>query len=109
LKKLHNHPDKDKLTEIIYLALQNTNQQLLESDINTELAGSTLVAVFVYEEKFLVFNVGDSRAILLRQRETGLNKEEENNAKFPQISTMNMRGEHEWTVIPLSVDQKPDR
>jgi serine/threonine protein phosphatase PrpC len=67
LKKYHTPPDKDKLVEIIYLALQNTNQQLLDSDINTELAGSTLVAVFVYDGRLLVFNVGDSRAILLRQ------------------------------------------
>lgn len=74
MKKYHTPPDKDKLVEIIYIALQNTNQQLLDSDINTELAGSTLVAVFVYDGRLLVFNVGDSRAILLRQQETGLTK-----------------------------------
>lgn len=53
------------MIEIIYLALSTTNQQLLDSDINTELAGSTLIAVFVYNERLLAFNVGDSRAILL--------------------------------------------
>lgn len=68
MKKFHNAPDKDKVIEIIYLALSTTNQQLLESEINTELAGSTLIAVFVYNERLLVFNVGDSRAILLTER-----------------------------------------
>lgn len=110
MKKLHNHPEKDKLVELIYLALQNTNQQLLDSEINTELAGSTLVAVFAYHDKLLVFNVGDSRAILLQQHETNICREEETDpSKFPQLSNVKPKEEHEWTAYPLSIDQKPDR
>lgn len=50
------------------MALSTTNTQLLECEINTELAGSTLIAVFVYNERILAFNVGDSRAILMQER-----------------------------------------
>lgn len=44
-----------------------TNEDLLNSEINTELSGSTVVMVFIYESKIICFNVGDSRAILIRQ------------------------------------------
>lgn len=44
-----------------------TNKELLEGDINTELSGSTVVAVAIYNGKMLSFNVGDSRAILIKQ------------------------------------------
>lgn len=40
---------------------------LLESEINTELSGSTVVCIFLYDNKILSFNVGDSRAILIKQ------------------------------------------
>lgn len=40
---------------------------LLESDINTELSGSTVVAVFIYQETIICYNIGDSRAILVSQ------------------------------------------
>lgn len=46
------------------MALQKTNDDLLNSEINTELSGSTVVAIFIHEEKIYSFNVGDSRAIL---------------------------------------------
>ena len=76
MKKFHNPPEKEKLIEIIYLALSTTNTQLLECEINTELAGSTLIAVFVYNERMLAFNVGDSRAIVLQERrKEGFKKE----------------------------------
>ncbi len=64
------------MQEIIYFCLSKTNQSLLDSDINTELSGSTLVAVFIYDLKIFCFNVGDSRAILVRQILTGVNPSE---------------------------------
>jgi serine/threonine protein phosphatase PrpC len=47
--------------------LAKTNNSLLLSDINTELSGSTVVVVLIYKQKILCFNVGDSRAILIKQ------------------------------------------
>jgi serine/threonine protein phosphatase PrpC len=41
----------------------------MAADFNTDLSGSTVVAVFVYGEKIFCFNVGDSRAILLSCKE----------------------------------------
>lgn len=59
--------------------------QLLESEINTELSGSTVVAIFIHNDRIYSFNVGDSRAIMI-------NYEEEL-----------------WKSTPLSNDHKPDR
>lgn len=39
----------------------------MDGDINTELSGSTVVVVVLYGDRLISFNVGDSRAILLRQ------------------------------------------
>lgn len=47
--------------------MQKTNQELMESDINTELSGATVVAIFIRNDKIICFNVGDSRAILINQ------------------------------------------
>ena len=92
------------------MALQTTNQQLLDCEINTQLAGSTLVAVFIYQEKIYCFNVGDSRAILLKQIKTNFCKEEDNDVKkLPQLSHKHPHQLFEWTVYPLSDDQKPER
>lgn len=61
--KKHIH-QPENIEEIIETAFARTNQSLLDSDINTELSGSTVVAVFIYGDKMLCFNVGDSRAVL---------------------------------------------
>ena len=60
--------DLEKMQDIIFVALAKTNQQVLDSDINTELAGSTVVATFIFKTYLLTFNIGDSRAILLQQK-----------------------------------------
>lgn len=67
------------------MAFQRTNDELLNCDINTELSGSTVIAVFIYQEKIVSFNVGDSRAILI-------------NSEYSK-----------WTHEPISIDQKPSR
>jgi serine/threonine protein phosphatase PrpC len=86
------------------------NQQILDCEINTELAGSTLVAVFIYNQKILTFNVGDSRAILLQGRKEQTFKviSTESNG-LGKLSRPKMPIESQWSVIPLSVDQKPER
>lgn len=53
--------------------------------MNTDLSGSTVVAVFIYKGKLICFNVGDSRAVLY-----------------------SLIDKH-WKAIPLSSDQKPSR
>lgn len=123
MKKFHNPPERDQFVELVYLALQTTNQQLLDCEINTELAGSTFIAVFLYLGKLFCFNIGDSRAILLQQLRTNLRKEEEaskeagqgtgteasDDTKLPQLSQKQPHSEFEWVAFPLSDDQKPER
>lgn len=60
---------------MLYFCLNKTNQQLLDSDINTELSGSTVVVVLIYHNRILSFNIGDSRALLIRQMATGIDME----------------------------------
>ena len=63
--RLRTTPKVEYIQEELYLAFQKTNQELLESEINTELSGSTVVAVFLHDGKAYCFNVGDSRAIMI--------------------------------------------
>jgi len=77
LKKQTSQPEFDKMQEIIYNVFVKTNQSLLDSEINTELSGSTVVAVFEYKNKLFCFNVGDSRAILCYQVENQINENSE--------------------------------
>ena len=110
MKKYHNPPEKEKMVEMICQALQTTNEQVLNGDINTELAGSTLVAVFIYQGRVLCFNVGDSRAICLQQVQTNFSKPDTEEIKLlPRLSHVHSHEEFEWKVVPLSDDQKPDR
>ena len=85
MKRVSDKPEEKELVEIITQAFETTNTELLASEINTDLSGSTVVAVFVYGQKLFCFNVGDSRAVLLS-------------------CTANS-----WRCKPLSDDQKPSR
>ena len=67
MKKLISPPTHPELKTIINSCLQLTNKALLEGDINTELSGSTVVGVAVYNDKAISFNIGDSRAIMISQ------------------------------------------
>lgn len=51
--------------------IRKTNEQLLDSEINTELSGSTFISVFLFNNRIISFNVGDSRAILGCQQPKG--------------------------------------
>lgn len=73
------------MQEILSHCLFKTNEALLHCEINTELSGSTVVCVFIYLEKLICYNIGDSRAVLASH------------------------DEKDWTITPLSVDQKPER
>ena len=64
-----NVPNVNELKEIVREGLLRTNKQVLESDINTELSGSTVVVIVIFGGKILSFNVGDSRAIMAKQKE----------------------------------------
>ena len=66
------------------MVFEKTNQQLLESEINTELSGSTVVAIFIHGDRIYSFNVGDSRAIFINYEDGA------------------------WKSTPLSNDHKPD-
>lgn len=46
LKKVAEKPEK--IVPIIQEAFELTNNELLSSEINTDLSGSTVVAVFIY-------------------------------------------------------------
>lgn len=67
LRKNSPAPELEKMKQILNEALMKTNHDLLESEINTELSGSTVVASFIYHQNILTFNIGDSRAILIQQ------------------------------------------
>ena len=67
MKKLTQVPSHEQLKELIVSTFLLTNKELLEGEINTELSGSTVVGVAIYNGKVLSFNVGDSRAILIKQ------------------------------------------
>lgn len=83
LRKHHEAPED--VAPIIESAFEMTNNDLLQSSINTDLSGSTVVAVFVYKGKLICFNVGDSRAVL-----------------YSQV-------DKQWKITQLSDDQKPSR
>jgi serine/threonine protein phosphatase PrpC len=62
LRRTHEAPEN--IIPLIEAAFETTNKDLLDSSINTDLSGSTVVAVFIYCGKIYCFNVGDSRAVL---------------------------------------------
>lgn len=68
-------------------AVLKTNQELLKvKETDTSFSGSTCLNVLVRGEMVYVANTGNSRAVMGR-----------------------WRGNHAWEVVPLSVDQTPDR
>jgi serine/threonine protein phosphatase PrpC len=83
MKRKQDRPEN--IIPIITEAFELTNNELLNSEINTDLSGSTVVATFIYDDTLYCFNVGDSRAILISK-----------------VS-------NEWKFKPLSDDQKPSR
>lgn len=62
---LRKYDENTKIEKLFERSLALTNDELLNSDINTDLSGSTVIAVFIHKEIIYSFNVGDSRAILI--------------------------------------------
>ena len=60
-----------------------TNRDICNLEVDTNLSGSTTVAILMKQNKLISANVGDSRAITCKM----------NNL--------------EWTSVPLTIDHKP--
>ncbi|CAD8050429.1 unnamed protein product [Paramecium primaurelia] len=50
-------------------AFEKTNKEIIESEFDTTLSGSTAVAVLIRKEQLWTANVGDSRAIICRNQD----------------------------------------
>ena len=62
--------DDENYEKVLNNTFEKVNNMLLNSDIDTELSGSTCVTLLVTDTHFYCANVGDSRAILARKNET---------------------------------------
>jgi serine/threonine protein phosphatase PrpC len=117
LKKTPTAPSIEEMKQIINAVFVKTNQSLLDCDINTELSGSTVVAIFIYEQKIISFNVGDSRAIIVKQLHKDEQSSENSYSKHMTEKSKdysngfhsNRPRHYDWKVVPLSNDQKPER
>jgi cGMP-dependent protein kinase 2 len=63
---LDNEPEK-----ALHDALLELNQDLHDSFINDELSGTTACVVLLHNNELIVSNVGDSRAVIVRELEDG--------------------------------------
>lgn len=77
-----------------------------------------MVAIVIFGNKILSFNIGDSRAIIIKQTpldsvkdeksETG-SKEEIKKKDISDGFRFNKASNCKWSVVELSIDQKPER
>ncbi|KAL4474755.1 hypothetical protein ABPG74_001451 [Tetrahymena malaccensis] len=68
----------------IQQAFYAVNSDILKSEVDSNLSGSTLVSVFIHGKTIICSNVGDSRAVIARKKNG-----------------------NEIQAIPLSIDHKP--
>lgn len=73
-----------------------------------------MVVIIVYNDKVLSFNVGDSRAIMIRQVSGGSEREVKEDAENSELAFIDFKfnnrlARHQWKSYPLSIDHKPDR
>ena len=71
---------------IMTKAFSDSNKEVYAMVSDVRFSGSTCVSVLTYGKKLYVANVGDSRAVVIRQAENGIG----------------------CTVSPISRDHKPD-
>lgn len=71
----------------LHESISELESNLIESSIDIELSGSTMIVIYIKNNTIYVSNIGDSRAILGRQNQFDLKK---------------------WDAIALSQDHKPD-
>ncbi|CAD8063557.1 unnamed protein product [Paramecium sonneborni] len=53
----------------LLFAFEKTNKEIIESEFDTTLSGSTIVSVLIRKEQLWTANVGDSRAIMCRNQD----------------------------------------
>ncbi|CAD8210462.1 unnamed protein product [Paramecium pentaurelia] len=75
--------DGENIENQIQKAFTITNRELWNSEIDTNLSGSTTISLLINKDHIYSANVGDSRAIMCRF-------------------------DNGWKVVPLSRDHKPD-
>lgn len=63
-------PTSDEIITILTEAFEETNLKLYNSHFDIKLSGSTCVICFVFRAKCFIANVGDSRAVLVRDTGT---------------------------------------
>lgn len=54
----------DNIKNAINRGFYTTNHEIFASDFDCNLSGSTLISVFIHENKLYCANVGDSRAVI---------------------------------------------
>lgn len=59
-----NDYSADNIKTAVTKGFSLTNQELFAADFDTNLSGSTLISVFIHENKLYCANVGDSRAVI---------------------------------------------
>ena len=57
---------KENNYELIKKSFQDAENELISSNFDVNLSGSTCVLVFMIKDKIICANVGDSRAVLSR-------------------------------------------
>jgi serine/threonine protein phosphatase PrpC len=60
------------MTKLIEKAFSDTNKEVYAMVNDVRFSGSTCVSVLTYGKKVYVANVGDSRAIVIRQKADGI-------------------------------------
>jgi serine/threonine protein phosphatase PrpC len=81
------YPKKEIMEQVFLKAFEQSNKQVCSMVSDVRFSGSTCISVLTYGRKLYVPNVGDSRAIMVRQ-----------NPNNPSTCT----------AIELSRDHKPD-
>ena len=60
------------MTKLMEKAFSDTNKEVYAMVNDVRFSGSTCVSVLTYGKKVYVANVGDSRAIVIRQKADGI-------------------------------------
>lgn len=61
------YPRNDHIANLLHKAFEQTNKEIYSMVNDVRFSGSTCVSVLTYGRRLYVANVGDSRAILIKQ------------------------------------------
>lgn len=81
-----SYPSIDLMTSLMTKAFADTNKEVYATINDVRFSGSTCVSILTYGNKLYSANVGDSRAVVIRQ----------------------VPDSNKCTVWPVSRDHKPD-